>query len=65
MPNIKEIKQAIRILDPETTRDALIEAEYYGGFDQEARLDAVNKACEVACEVMREYLRRANADGRH
>mgnify|MGYP000927510246 CR=1 FL=1 len=42
------IKEAIRILDPKTSREALWEYE-----TPDARLDACNEACEVACGVMR------------
>lgn len=51
-----EIEQAIRILDPETSVDALVEIEYYAGFyGKQARLEAVNDACKLACEIMARY----------
>ena len=47
------LEQAIRILHPETTREALAEVEYYGGFNgQHAQIQAVNDACLLACDVM-------------
>ncbi len=42
-------EEAARILDPETSRDALLE---YGG--EEARLEACNEACRMAAKVLRE-----------
>lgn len=40
------IDEAIRILDPKTTAEALAEIEYYGGFRGE---EAMTKACDDAC----------------
>lgn len=52
------IEEAIRILDPATTRDALDEIEYYAGFNgAEARITAVEEACNVACKIMRERIK--------
>ena len=46
-------REAIRILDPETTREALAEIEYYAGFrGKEARLQAIEEACRVAVKAM-------------
>ena len=48
-----DYKQAHKILHPDTTRIALNEIEYYGGFSgKEKKLAAVNEACIVACEAM-------------
>lgn len=48
------IKEAIKILDPETSADALWEIEYYCGFNGEAaRLKATEEACKIACDCMR------------
>lgn len=45
--------EAIRILDPKTTADALAEIEYYGGFSgREAAVKAVEDACLLAIEAM-------------
>lgn len=47
------IEEAIRILDPETSVEALIEIEYYGGFNgDKAKLEAVNEACRMAVEAL-------------
>lgn len=51
------IEEAIRILDPETSADAIAEIEYYAGFNRDKPIEKVNEACEVACDVMREHLR--------
>lgn len=50
------IEEAIRILDPETTGEALDEIAYYAGFSgQKARVHAVYDACEIVCiETFRE-----------
>ena len=43
------IEKAIRILDPETTVEALAEVEYYAGFSgQTAKVQACSDACEAA-----------------
>lgn len=55
--------EAIRILDPETTAEALVEYEYYGGFNgKTAMVNAVNDACEVAVAALREQLAPAMLD---
>ena len=51
------MREAIRILDPETTREAIAEIKYYAGFNaQEAVIQAVDDACRIACDVMRKVL---------
>ena len=52
------IEEAIRILNPETSADAIAEIEYYAGFNKDKVIEEVNKACVVACDVMREYKNR-------
>ena len=50
------IDQAIRILDPETTAEALAEIEYYGGLrGREKLVAACDEACRIAVGIMREY----------
>ncbi len=50
-----DYEEAARILDPETTREALAEIEYYGGFrGEEAVLEAAREARRIAAEVLRE-----------
>ena len=50
-----EIEDAIRILNPETTEEALAEIEYYGGFcGRQAKIKACDEACEIAVDAMKE-----------
>ena len=50
------IDEAIRILDPETTAEALGEIEYYGGLrGREKMVAACDEACRVAVGIMRKY----------
>ena len=50
------ISDAIQILDPKTTSDAIREIEYYGGFSgKKQAVEAVNQACKIACDIMRNY----------
>ena len=47
-------EEAIRILDPKTTREALVEIEYYAGFNgQRAVMEAVNEACIMGAEALK------------
>ena len=53
-------EEAIKILDPETSRDALCKYE-----DNGDRLEACNEACRVACAALRaQLLRKAPPKGR-
>ena len=48
-------EEAIRILDPETTGEAISEIEYYGGFSgRTAVVQAVSDACILAVAALRE-----------
>lgn len=51
------IEEAIRILDLETSADAITEIKYYAGFNKDKAIEKVEEACEVACRIMREYLK--------
>ena len=52
-------EEAIRILDPETTGEALEEIEYYGGFSgRTAAVQAVSDACVLAVAALREQEQR-------
>ena len=45
--------EAKRIIHPDTTVEALVEIEYYGGFNGEAaKRAAVDEACLVACVAL-------------
>lgn len=51
------IKQAIRILDPETTAEELATIKYYGGLHgQEKMMAACEEACRMAVQIMRKYM---------
>ena len=48
-------EEAARILDPETSREALAGIECYGGFcGMDAMIEAANEACRIAAEVLRQ-----------
>ena len=48
-------EEAIRILAPETTWEAISEIEYYGGFSgRKKAAQAVSDACVLAVEAIRE-----------
>lgn len=54
-------EEAIRILDPETTAEALAEIEYYNGFTgKTAAVQAVSDACVLAISALREREEREN-----
>lgn len=58
------IEQAIKILDPVTTRAALYEYSYFAGFrGEEAKIAACEEACRVAVRIMRERLAADNQNG--
>ena len=58
------IQEAIKILHPDTTRDALAEIEYYAGFNgREARIKAVEEACLIACDCMSKALEEKVSHG--
>lgn len=53
------LEEAIRLLDPATTAEAIAEIKSYAGFTgKKAAIHAIEDACEIACEVMREKLER-------
>lgn len=48
------VAEAIRLLDPETTRDAIAEIEYYNGFSgRDTAIKAVEAACVLAVEALK------------
>ena len=52
-------EEAIRILDPVTTGEAISEIEYYGGLrGRPAAVQAVSDACILAVEAIREQEER-------
>ena len=46
--NTMTVEEAIQILDPETSREYIKNNEIY--------LQEVNEACEIACNIMRQWL---------
>ena len=50
------IEEAIRILDHETSANAITEIKYYAGFNEEKAIEKVEDACVLACDIMRENL---------
>ena len=54
------VEEAIRILDPKTSAEAIAEINYYTGFNRDKSIEKVEEACVVACGVMREYLNNKN-----
>lgn len=50
-------EEAKRILHPDTTREALAEIEFLGGFHgQERSREAVDKACFLACGALEKQI---------
>lgn len=53
-------EEAKRILHPDTTLEALTEIEYYAGFrGEQAKREAVDEACKVACEALEKRIPKA------
>lgn len=50
------IEEAIRILDPKTSADAIREIEEEVGYDKNKIIKEIEKASILACDIMREYL---------
>lgn len=50
-------EEAIRLLDPETTAEAIAEIKYYAGFNAKtASIQAITEACELAVADMRKQI---------
>lgn len=50
-------EEAIRLLDPETTVEAIAEIKYYAGFNAKtASIQAITEACELAVNDMRKQI---------
>lgn len=51
------VQEAIKILNPETSAEALLEIEYYGGFNgQMAQVQAIIDASVIAVECMEKQI---------
>jgi hypothetical protein len=52
------VEQAIKILDPDTSNQAISDLEELNGTDaMDHVVSQIREACEVACKVMRQWLR--------
>ena len=52
-----KIEQAIRLLHPDTTSEEIAEIEYKNGFrDEQAAVNKINEACEIACKAMEKQI---------
>ena len=50
------IEEAIRILDPKTSADAIRDIEKEVDYDKNKVIKEIEKASILACDIMREYL---------
>lgn len=49
-----KVENAIEILHPSTTMDALTQIEYFAGFNgKQAKVRAVEEACLIACDSLK------------
>ena len=56
------VEEAIQILDPETTVDAVAEIEYYAGLNREKVIEKINEACEVAVAALKKQVAQPAKD---
>ena len=47
-------EMAIRILDRDSTREAIAEIEYFAGFNREKVIDAIEEAMQMGADALRE-----------
>ena len=47
---------AIRILDRNSTREAIAELEYFAGFDSDKVVDAIEEAMQMGADALREQM---------
>ena len=57
-----EIEQAMKILHPSTTLQALAEVEYFAGFNQSAKREAWDEACDEACVAVCDEIEKLQAE---
>lgn len=57
-----EIEQAMKILHPNTTLQALAEVEYFVGFNQGAKREAWDEACDNACVTVCDEIEKLQAE---
>ena len=44
-------EEAIRLLHPDTSREAIAELKYYNGFNKDKTIDTINEAIIMVCEA--------------
>lgn len=49
---------AIRILDRDSTREAIAELEYFAGFDSDKVVEAIEEAMQMGADALREQMNR-------
>ena len=49
-----DVEFAIKILDKETTSEAVRELKYYSGFNEERIIDAIEEAMQMGADALRE-----------
>ena len=49
------VEEAIRVLDPHTSRDAIEALRIEHGLSQEEIVSEIEKACVLACQALRLY----------
>lgn len=49
---------AIRILDRDSTREAIAELEYFAGFDSDKVVEAIEEARQMGADALREQMNR-------
>lgn len=57
-----EIEQAMKILHPDTTIQALAEIAYFAGFNQSAKIEACDEACDEACVAVCDEIEKLKAE---
>lgn len=48
-----DVEFAIKILDKETTSEAVRELKYYSGFNEERAIDAIEEAMQMGADALR------------
>ncbi len=57
------VTESIRLLNPETTAEAIAEIEYYNGFSgKKAAIQAITDATIIACEAMKKQIPKKPTD---
>ena len=56
-------QEAIKLLHPDTTKEAIAEIKYYCGFHgKEAAIKAIEEACLLACDALEKQVPKAQSD---